>query len=244
MDNNIRLIKENETNCYGLLVEKDGYTSFELTKDKISNTLNESVLIGSDEGKYHPERGKDIYMLAILQKGGVRNKNGRIYPLPLLQREYKKYLNLIDMNRAMNEYLHPDSADINLERVSHVITKMWFEDNVLWGELKILTTDGFKERGIVSTVGDHAAHLLLNKLTLGISSRGVGSLKKVAGENVVQDDFDLICFDLVSSPSTPGAYLFTKKEQKDIYKENENKIITRSNDILLNSLKKFIGNEN
>ena len=95
------------------------------------------------------------------------------------------------------------------------------------GKIKLLTSPGFHERGIVSTKGDMAANYLRQGVTLGISSRGVGSLKKVGEQNEVQDDFELICFDLVSSPSTPGAYLFLNPEDKDKYDENleeENKI--------------------
>jgi hypothetical protein len=88
------------------------------------------------------------------------------------------------------------------------------------GKLKLLTSPGFHERGIVSTKGDMAANYLRQGVTLGISSRGVGSLKKVGEQNEVQDDFELICFDLVSSPSTPGAYLFLNKEDRDMYSEN------------------------
>jgi hypothetical protein len=73
--------------------------------------------------------------------------------------------------------------------------------------------------GIVSTKGDQAAMLLMNGATLGISSRGVGSLKSVRGQNIVQDDFELVCFDLVSSPSTPGAYIFTDPSERDQYQE-------------------------
>jgi hypothetical protein len=97
---------------------------------------------------------------------------------------------------------------------------MWWDKNVLLGKLKLLTSPGFHERGIVSTKGDQAANLLRQGVTLGISSRGVGSLKKVGEQNEVQKDFELICFDLVSSPSTPGAYLF--KDEKDRYKYEEN----------------------
>jgi hypothetical protein len=88
------------------------------------------------------------------------------------------------------------------------------------GKLKLLTSPGFHERGVVTTKGDIAANLLRQGVTLGISSRGVGSLKKVGEKNEVQDDFELICFDLVSSPSTPGAYLFDDVNDRQNYEEN------------------------
>ena len=88
------------------------------------------------------------------------------------------------------------------------------------GKLKLLTSPGFHESGIVSTKGDIAANLMRQGVTMGVSSRGVGSLKKVGERNEVQDDFELICFDLVSSPSTPGAYLFSNPEDRNKYEEN------------------------
>ena len=88
------------------------------------------------------------------------------------------------------------------------------------GKLKLLTTPGFHERGVCSSKGDLAANYLRQGVTLGISSRGVGSLKKVGEQNEVQDDFELICFDLVSSPSTPGAYLFVNADDRMKYDEN------------------------
>jgi len=95
------------------------------------------------------------------------------------------------------------------------------------GKLKLLTSPGFHESGIVSTKGDIAANLMRQGVTMGVSSRGVGSLKKIGERNEVQDDFELICFDLVSSPSTPGAYLFPNAEDRMKYEENleEEKIV-------------------
>jgi len=104
---------------------------------------------------------------------------------------------------------------------------VWWEGNILMGKLKLLTSPGFHERGIISCKGDMAANYLRQGVTLGISSRGVGSLAKKGDQNEVQDDFELICFDLVSSPSTPGAYLFLNPEDRNNYEENldeENKM--------------------
>ena len=97
---------------------------------------------------------------------------------------------------------------------------MWWDNNILMGKLKLLTSPGFHESGVVSTKGDIAANLMRQGVTMGVSSRGVGSLKKVGEQNEVQDDFELICFDLVSSPSTPGAYLFSNPEDRNNYEEN------------------------
>jgi hypothetical protein len=111
------------------------------------------------------------------------------------------------------------SSLIDLDRVAHIITDIWWEGNILMGKLKLLTSPGFHESGIVSTKGDIAANLMRQGVTMGVSSRGVGSLKKVGERNEVQDDFELICFDLVSSPSTPGAYLYLNKDDRPKYEE-------------------------
>jgi hypothetical protein len=91
---------------------------------------------------------------------------------------------------------------------------------MLMGKIKLFTSPGWKKMGIVSTKGDQAAMLLMNGATLGISSRGVGSLKNIKGQNIVQEDFELVCFDLVSSPSTPGAYVFKDLGERDNYAES------------------------
>jgi hypothetical protein len=127
---------------------------------------------------------------------------------------------MIQKGTSLSELNHPESSLIDLDRVSHIITDVWWDGIILMGKLKLLTSPGFHERGIVSTKGDQAANLLRQGVTLGISSRGVGSLKKVGDRNEVQDDFELICFDLVSSPSTPGAYLFTDPEERKNFEEN------------------------
>jgi hypothetical protein len=127
---------------------------------------------------------------------------------------------MIEKGVSLSELNHPESSLIDLDRVSHMITEIWWEGNILMGKLQLLTSPGFHERGIVSTKGDMAANYLRQGVTLGISSRGVGSLKKVGERNEVQDDFELICFDLVSSPSTPGAYLFSNPDDRFKYEEN------------------------
>jgi len=113
-----------------------------------------------------------------------------------------------------------NSSLIDLDRVSHTVLETWWDGKMLMGKIKLLTSPGWKKMGIVSTKGDQAAMLLMNGVTLGISSRGVGSLKNIKGQNIVQDDFELVCFDLVSSPSTPGAYVFKDIADRDNYQES------------------------
>ena len=157
----------------------------------------------------------EIYMLAILQKYDTPNRNGRIYPEKILRRENERYQEVIKKGGAISELNHPESSLIDLDRASHIITETWWDGNRLIGKLKLLTSPGYIKEGIISCVGDQAANLLRQGVTLGISSRGVGSLTKSGDYNKVQEDFELICFDLVSSPSTPGSYLFQETETPD-----------------------------
>jgi len=166
------------------------------------------------------DHSKPFEFYAVLQKYNTPNRNGRIYPERILKREAENYKKMIQKGTALSELNHPESSLIDLDRVSHAITDIWWEGPVLLGKLKLLTSPGFHERGIVSTKGDLAANYLRQGVTLGISSRGVGSLKKVGEQNEVQDDFELICFDLVSSPSTPGAYLFLDPADRVNFEEN------------------------
>jgi len=166
------------------------------------------------------DHSKPFEFYAVLQKYNTPNRNGRIYPEKILKRESENYKKLIQKGTALSELNHPESSLIDLDRVSHAITDIWWEGPVLLGKLKLLTSPGFHERGIVSTKGDLAANYLRQGVTLGISSRGVGSLKKVGEQNEVQDYFELICFDLVSSPSTPGAYLFREPNERLDFEDN------------------------
>lgn len=157
----------------------------------------DSTLIKEAEEKNQP-----IFMTGILQKANTENRNGRVYPLDILKREAKKYEEAVKENRATGELDHPDSAVVSLSNVSHMVTEMWWEGETLMGKVKLLDTPS----------GNILKGLLKSGVMLGISSRGVGSVKNKNGLDVVQEDFELIAFDFVSSPSTPGAYLF--KESK------------------------------
>ena len=165
------------------------------------------------------EHSKPFEFYATLQKYGVPNRNGRVYPERILKKEAEKYQDIIKRGMSISELNHPESSLIDLDRVSHLITDMWWEGNVLMGKVKLLTSPGFHERGVVTSKGDVAANLMRQGVTMGVSSRGVGSLVKQGEQNEVQGDFELICFDLVSSPSTPGAYLYLNKEDRPTYEE-------------------------
>jgi hypothetical protein len=202
----------------------------------INNELNKKLLlIEYDAGYVSPKSERNSYIMeqkkmldyskpfefyAVLQKYNTPNRNGRIYPEKILKREAENYKKMIKKGTSLSELNHPESSLIDLDRVSHIIDDVWWEGPILMGKLRLLTSPGFHERGVCSTKGDIAANYLRQGVTLGISSRGVGSLKKVGEQNEVQDDFELICFDLVSSPSTPGAYLFQDANDRHMYEES------------------------
>lgn len=206
----MKLLKPNEIGR-GILIEYDaGYIS--PTEERNATIIKES--------KNDLDHSKPFEFFAVLQKYDTPNRNGRIYPKKILEREAENYKKLIKKGIALSELNHPESSLIDLDRVSHIITEVWWEGNILIGKLKLLTSPGFHQSGIISCKGDLAANYLRQGVTLGISSRGVGSLAKKGEQNEVQEDFELICFDLVSSPSTPGAYLYLNAEDRTKYEEN------------------------
>jgi hypothetical protein len=219
------------------------------------NEIGRGILIEYDAGHVSPNDNKDVItemknmdfsedliLYAVLQKFDTPNKNGRIYPEVLLKRENEKYQQIIKKGSALNELNHPSSSLIDLDRVSHTITETWWDGKTLMGKIKILTSPGWRKMGVVSCKGDQAAMLIMNGVTLGISSRGVGSLKQIKGQNIVQDDFELVCFDLVSSPSTPGAYVFQDIADKDKYNENieEKPVVEDKMKRLMNKFDSFL----
>lgn len=147
--------------------------------------------------------GKKLLVSGVLQRAEAKNQNGRVYPFDILLREAKKYEeNFVKQKRAMGELDHPESSVVNLKNVSHNITRMWWDGQDLLGEIEILTTPS----------GNILKELFNCGITLGISSRGMGSVKKVNESTVkVADDFELIAFDFVSNPSTIGAFMFTNQ---------------------------------
>jgi Prohead core protein serine protease len=138
-----------------------------------------------------------VVMKGILQKADTLNQNGRIYPMSVLEREIRNYQKFIVENRALGELDHPDSSVVNLKNVSHVIKEAYLEKGVVYGTVELLDTPS----------GKILQSLVESGVKLGISSRGVGSTKKQGDYHVVQDDFQLICWDYVSEPSTPGAFM-------------------------------------
>ena len=133
-----------------------------------------------------------------LQEAEQRNGNGRVYPMEILRKQVDIYIKgPIASNTAMGELDHPEAAIVNLNNVSHNIKRIWWEGNDLMGELELLNTPS----------GKIAQEIVSAGIPLGISSRGMGSVKQIGESVEVQEDFELVCWDLVSLPSTPDAYM-------------------------------------
>ena len=216
----MEILKKNKINKKGILIEYDaGYISPRDNKHFI-NEINKLT-----RGESIVEEPLVVY--AVMQKYGVENKNGRIYPENILRKEAENYLKLIKEKRAMGEADHPESSIVAISRISHNVTELWWEGNVLMGKLEIIMSPGFVNQGIISCEGDQVANLLRKGLKIGVSSRGVGSLQKENGKNIVQDDFELICWDVVTSPSTPGSWIYneepSREQQMSESKENKDK---------------------
>jgi hypothetical protein len=143
------------------------------------------------------QNGGKLIMKGILQKADTLNQNGRMYPRDILEREVRNYQKFIRENRALGECDHPDSSVVELKKVSHIVREAFMDGNVCHGVVEILDTP----------CGKILQSLVEAGVTLGISSRGVGSTKKSGDHQIVQDDFQLICWDFVSEPSTPGAFM-------------------------------------
>ena len=141
--------------------------------------------------------GGKLIMSGVLQRADTLNQNGRVYPLEILEREVRNYQKFIIERRALGELDHPDDSVVNLKNVSHTVLEATMEDGVVRGRVEVLETPS----------GQILRKLVESGIKIGISSRGVGTTKKDGDRHVVQDDFQLICFDFVSEPSTPNAFL-------------------------------------
>lgn len=162
--------------------------------------MNKGLLIETQlfEGKVQEDASGRVLVNGVLQRAGAENQNGRVYPKDILEREAKKYQQLIKERRALGELDHPDSSVINLKNVSHNIKEIHWEGDDLVGTVEILPTPS----------GNILKELLRAGILLGISSRGMGSTKPMRDNKVeVQEDFELVGWDFVSNPSTHGAFM-------------------------------------
>jgi len=163
--------------------------------------------------------GEPLIMKGILQKAETLNQNGRVYPKSILEREIRNYQKFIKENRALGELDHPDSSVVELKNASHNIKEAYMEGNIVYGTVEILNTPS----------GKILQSLVESGVTLGISSRGVGSTKTQGDMQIVQDDFQLICWDFVSEPSTPGAFMM--KEGKEVTPQFINNVFNKTDRI-------------
>jgi len=158
----------------------------------------------------------------ILTTVEEKNGNGRYYSKELWEREINKYAVLVNERRALGELDHPDSQIINLKNVSHNITKVWWDGNKIMGILEILPTPS----------GNIVKSLIESGIKVGVSSRGMGSLKQVGEVLEVQDDFDLLGWDVVSTPSNPNSWISPLNEGKTTTLNPYNKVDSIVTEIL------------
>ena len=171
-------------------------------KQVLVETINFSPVRALTESR--SDRGNPIVegILATLE---TINENGRFYKKSIWEREIDKYKQLVAEKRALGELDHPDSMNINLKNVCHNITDLWWDGKNIMGKLEILPTPS----------GQIVKNLIDNGITLGVSSRGTGTLQQRDGVNEVQDDFELLCWDFVSTPSNPGSFVHPIRESKE-----------------------------
>lgn len=170
-----------------------------LLREYIPLELNPTLIKESRD-----QNGGKLMLVGVVQRSNTKNENGRLYTKDVLFRETTNYDKIIREGRALGELDHPETSTISLEKVSHVIREMWWEGDEVKARIEILPTPA----------GKIAEALIEGGITIGISSRGVGSVEKnFEGLDVVQPDFQIICWDLVSEPSTNGAYLYAEGKE-------------------------------
>tara|TARA_Y100000310_G_C20600944_1_gene772978 strand:+ start:52 stop:657 length:606 start_codon:yes stop_codon:yes gene_type:complete len=164
-----------------------------------------------------------MFITGKLQEGGVLNGNQRMYPADIIEREVKRYSQMVKDNRALGELDHPESSIINLANVSHMVIDIWMDGPAVMGKCKVLDTPA----------GQILRSLIDAGVKIGISSRGMGSVTEQQGTTIVEDDFQLICFDIVSEPSTPGAFMgLTENKLMNEQVQKNNKLINLINEII------------
>ena len=163
-----------------------------------------------------------LYLTGVMQRAEAQNGNGRVYPREILRREVKNYTKLVRENRALGELDHPEDSVINLKNASHMVTDIWWDGDDVMGKVKVLNTPS----------GEILKSLVSSGVKLGISSRGLGSVSESTGGTVVEDDFQLICFDFVSEPSTQGAWMMKEAKDYNIPTTRADKLNRILNDIV------------
>lgn len=215
----------------GLLIEHDGYVSVDCGDNK---KLFEDINSNTDDDFYCP---RHFIVSAVFQKYGVENANGRIYPEHVLKKEVERYMSMVKERNAIGELNHPSESVIDLSRVAMNIIELHWEGRTLVGKLELLTSPGFRKYGIISNQADQAANLLLSGIKIGVSSRGLGTVTNKMGVLYVSDDYEIVCWDIVSTPSTPGSWIMPNDEGLKPYVES--KVEDSSKSKLFEDLEKF-----
>tara|TARA_R100000808_G_C2152959_1_gene162771 strand:+ start:2787 stop:3398 length:612 start_codon:yes stop_codon:yes gene_type:complete len=156
----------------------------------------------TEEEKRMVRENKAVFLTGIMQRADAQNGNGRVYPKPILEREMENYTKLVKERRALGELDHPEDSVVNLKNASHMVTDVWWDGDDVMGKVQVLDTPSGKVLKELVNAG----------VKLGISSRGLGSVSESNGQTIVEDDFQLICFDFVSEPSTHGAFMMTESK--------------------------------
>lgn len=226
-------VKKGQTGT-GLLIERDGYID---KKQDIVQQIKEDI--DNNHKFVIPEH---FVVSAVFQKYGIKNANGRIYPEDVLKKEVSKYQTLIDERRALGSLDHPSSTSISGHDISHNILSLEWQGHTLIGEMELHLSPGYIRYGVCSTSGDLVANMLLSNYLIGVSSRGVGSVEERFGNYVVQPDFEIVCWDVVIEPSTPGANIKPNREELKSYMETNNtrKNLPSINDSKLNEIEKIL----
>ena len=217
--NNLVEIKRGQTGS-GLLLESDGYISAECGNNK---QLFESIRALNESGEKQFHCPNPFIVDAVFQKFGIENANGRIYPESVLKREVERYQKMIQERRAIGELNHPSESVIDLSRVAINIIELHWERNTLVGKMEIIVSEGFRRNGIISCQGDQVANLLLNGIKIGVSSRGLGTVTQRMGTMFVADDYEIVCWDVVSDPSSPNAWISDSYEKLQPFIEGKEK---------------------
>ena len=160
----------------------------------------------TEEEKRMVREDNAMFLTGCMQRADHLNGNKRIYSRPILEREIENYSKLVRERRALGELDHPDAAVINLTAACHLVTEVWWEGDAVMGKVQVLNTPS----GLI------LKELVNCGVKLGISSRGMGSVHESDGQTIVEDDFQLICFDFVSEPSTTGAFMMKENKQPNI----------------------------
>lgn len=184
------------------------------------NGYCEDVLTESDK---HFIKNGGLILTGPMQRCDEQNGNGRVYPRMVLEREVKRYLEVVKDRRALGELDHPEQSVINLSKVSHIVTDIWWQSNDVMGKIQVLNTPS----------GQVLKELVNANVKIGISSRGTGSVRESKGVTLVEEDFNLICFDIVSEPSTRGAFMMQESNKnRSLIESREAKINGLINNIL------------